>query len=126
MFKALPTKQEIYSNFEECKTFATELNNLIQLVELEKKTVKITNENVGILQDLLDKYAKSYNKQISFLGIEKEFFDENNGTRKLIYQHDGVRITYLSRVTWYLGDCDTFRDFYISIDGKEIIDMCFQ
>ena len=123
--KILPTKDEIRSDIEGYKLFSKQLNNLIKDIENETKLEKRQIQNVSTLQYLLDKHAKSYNKKIISSNISEDY-DENSGSKKLYYDHDGILIYFLSRVTYYKGDCDTFYDVSIKIDGEKIVDLVYQ
>lgn len=125
MFKNIPEKSDVQSNFEEAELFSQKLISLIEQVKIDRRM----EDSYYILQILVDQYAESYNIHIKPSVIKESYYEKETRARKLIYNdHDdtGVYIAYLSRVTTYRGETDTFKDFFIKIGEKVIVDLQYQ
>jgi hypothetical protein len=55
--------------------------------------------------------------------VDRSRINDENPVYRYHYDHDGISITYLNRLTRKLGDLDRFTDYTIHVNGKVVAEV---
>lgn len=115
----LPTLSEVKDELGAWKEYNKNLERLILTAESEVRERDRIKKTQNEVYSLFCRHV-SPSKVFSFSSISVREGD-SDGSIKAHYEHDGVVINFLGRVTWCQGDYDYFVDYSIRVDGNLVI-----
>lgn len=121
----LPGVHVIMGNLTEWQQYTQDLTELVDKVTQweEDKMVQTTAEKNAIrsMLDLFSRAKVPTSKAFDPTKVIIEDYDDRLRRHEYSYNHDGVRMKYLGRVTCIRGDYDYFIDQSVSLDGSLLL-----
>ena len=111
----LPSHEEVADNLEHWKQFHSKLGDLVSKIETTRES-----QSVAEMREMFDQYVapKYPRKQFNSFYV----FSSGEDSKTITYNHDGVSMHYLGRMTWCIDDYDYFIDRKIIVNGVTILD----
>ncbi|CAH6421455.1 Hypothetical protein UVM_LOCUS505 [uncultured virus] len=114
----LPTEAHIAKDVEGWRDYARAISAMADRIAKQREQQVLRDSAVSAVGSLFEKWVpKSAGKTFEQARVEIA------GEGRYAYDHDGVRIRFLGRVTWHLGDLDYFVDRSVHVNGQCLLDQ---